>query len=72
MATGTGHPSRRRLVAGVAALVLSVNPALSASGLVTLLKNNSDDLGTAGFDTSFGWGRINAAKAVAAAKATWA
>jgi thermitase len=56
--------------AGVAALVLSVNPGLSADALVTLLKNNSDDLGVVGFDTTFGAGRINAAKAVAAAQAT--
>src|SRR5262249_23734620 len=56
------------IAAGVGALVLSVKPSLSASGLVTLLQQNSDDLGAPGFDTSFGWGRVNAYKAVLAAQ----
>lgn len=57
------------ITAGVAALVLSADPALSAPGLVSLLESNSDDLGTAGFDIQYGWGRVNAAKAVSAARA---
>ncbi|MDE3167223.1 MAG: S8 family serine peptidase [Acidobacteriota bacterium] len=57
------------IATGVAALALGANPALSASGLVTLLEANSDDLGAAGYDPYYGWGRVNAAKAVAAAKA---
>jgi len=56
------------IAAGVAALVLSANPSLSASALVTLLEQNSDDLGAPGFDPYFGWGRVNAYKAVTAAK----
>ena len=56
------------IAAGVAALALAVNPALSPSALVTLLEQNTDDLGTPGFDTSFGWGRVNAYKAVTAAQ----
>src|SRR5579871_2035088 len=36
------------IVAGVAALVLSLQPSLSNSALVSLLENNSDDLGAAG------------------------
>ncbi|HKW98512.1 MAG TPA: Ig-like domain-containing protein [Bryobacteraceae bacterium] len=56
------------IAAGVAALAISANPSLTASALVTLLKNNSDDLGTAGYDIYFGWGRVNAYKAVLAAK----
>ena len=55
------------IAAGVAALVLSRNPGLSAQQLVTLLEQNSDDLGAPGYDTTFGWGRVNASKAVAAA-----
>jgi thermitase len=55
------------IAASVAALVLSVRPSLSASALVTLLEQNSDDLGAPGYDTSFGWGRVNAYKAVTAA-----
>jgi hypothetical protein len=51
----------------VAALVLSVRPSLSASALVSLLEQNTDDLGAPGFDQYFGWGRVNAYKAVLAA-----
>jgi subtilisin family serine protease len=56
------------VAAGVAALVLSERPSLSAAGLVSLLEQNSDDLGTPGFDTSFGYGRVNAYRAVLAAQ----
>jgi thermitase len=55
------------IVAGVAALSLAVNPALSASALVSLLKQTADDIGPPGFDASFGWGRVNAFHAVSAA-----
>ncbi len=56
------------IAAGVAALVLSLQPALSNSALVSLLENNSDDLGTAGYDQYYGWGRVNAYKALLAVK----
>jgi subtilisin family serine protease len=56
------------IAAGVAALALAVNPSMSNSTLVNLLEQNSDDLGPAGYDTSFGWGRVNAYKAVTAAQ----
>lgn len=52
--------------AAVGALVLSAKPTLTSTALVSTLKQNSDDLGAAGFDASFGWGRINAYRAVAA------
>jgi len=55
------------IAAGVAALVLSRNSSLSAQQLVTLLEQNSDDLGAAGYDQTFGWGRVNASRAVVAA-----
>jgi thermitase len=55
------------VAAGVAALVLSRNPRLTATGLRTLLQHTSNDLGTGGFDTRFGWGRVNAYRAVSAA-----
>ena len=57
------------VAAGVAALVLSANPSLSATNALNILEMNTDDLGTPGYDQQFGWGRVNAAKAVAAAKA---
>ena len=55
------------LTAGVAALALSRNPALSNAQLSSLLTANTDDLGAAGYDIYFGAGRLNAAKVVAAA-----
>ena len=57
------------IVAGTAALALSVNPLLSSTQLVALLEQNADDLGAPGFDESFGYGRVNASRAVTAAAA---
>ena len=56
------------ITAGVAALILSVNPLLSAQQVVDILKQGTDDLGAAGFDQYFGYGRVNVAKAVASAQ----
>ena len=55
------------IAAGVAALMLAANPSLSATQLVSLLEQNSDDLGAPGWDPQFGWGRVNAYRAVTAA-----
>jgi len=55
------------IVAGVAALILSANPNLTGDETQTILKQSADDLGPAGWDTSYGWGRVNAARAVAMA-----
>jgi thermitase len=57
-------------VAGVAALVISANPTLSSSQIQTVLKNSADDLGSQGWDSGYGWGRVNAARAVALALTT--
>jgi thermitase len=57
------------IVSGVLALMASVNPQLSNAQLVDLLKKNTDDLGAAGYDTLYGSGRVNAYKAVTAARA---
>jgi hypothetical protein len=56
------------IAAAVGALALAEDPSLTASALVTLLKKNSDDLGAPGYDQYFGWGRVNAYRAVQAAK----
>jgi subtilisin family serine protease len=58
------------IMAGVAALSLAVNPALTNVELVTILEKSADDIGSPGFDTSFGWGRVNALNAVTAARQT--
>ncbi|NTU43423.1 MAG: S8 family serine peptidase [Nitrospirales bacterium] len=56
------------MTAGLAALVLSVNPSLTNAQVEALLKQGSDDLGTPGFDPYFGYGRIDAYKTVVAAQ----
>ena len=52
------------VVAGVAALVLSLNPSLSNTQIVDVLKQTADDLGPAGYDSMFAYGRVNAFRAV--------
>ena len=54
-------------VAGVAALVWSVNPNLTLSQVRTILRSTADDLGPSGFDFYYGYGRVNAWKAVKSA-----
>lgn len=55
------------VVAGAAALALSVNPSLSNSRMVELFKSSSDDIGASGYDVYFGSGRVNASRLVAGA-----
>ena len=57
------------LTASVVAMMLSANPALQPSQVDSILTSTADDLGAAGRDDYYGHGRINAARAVAAAKA---
>lgn len=57
------------LTASVVALMLSANPALQPSQVDSILTSTADDKGTAGRDDYYGYGRINATRAVAAAKA---
>lgn len=53
--------------AGVAALVLSVDPSLTPAEVEAILAQTAVDKGAAGYDTDFGWGFINAGAAVEAA-----
>ncbi|MBP6697558.1 MAG: S8 family serine peptidase, partial [Flavobacteriales bacterium] len=46
--------------AGVAALVLSADPTLTALEVEQVLENTATDLGTAGFDNTYGHGLVNA------------
>lgn len=55
------------LVAGVAALMFSANPALTADDVETILETSAVDLGEAGWDKYYGHGRVDAAAAVQAA-----
>lgn len=56
------------IVAGVIALMMSANPLLSNLDIEKLLYSTAVDLGTAGRDIYFGYGRVDAAAAVQAAK----
>lgn len=56
-------------VAGVAALMLSVNPRLTETQVRTILQQTATDMGPAGFDNDFGFGRLNAERAVLGALA---
>ena len=58
------------LTAGIAALILSVNPGLSNSWVYNLLKQSAVDRGAPGFDNYYGWGRVDALGAVNAALGT--
>lgn len=52
-------------VAGLAALLRSFDPTLTAAGVRTIIQNTSDDLGSPGWDPLYGYGRINAWRALA-------
>ncbi|MDD4199474.1 MAG: S8 family peptidase, partial [Paludibacter sp.] len=51
-------------VAGVAALMLSVRPDLTETQVRTTLQNTARDLGSTGFDNTYGYGLVNAYAAV--------
>ncbi len=63
------------IVSGIVSLMLSVQPTLTFDEVRTILKNTAiDGVGSAsedapGWDMYYGWGRVNAAAAVQAAKA---
>ncbi len=65
--TAGGTSLSAPIVAGVAALVISANPSLTGAQAQDILKKSADDLGAPGWDPSYGWGRVNAYKAVLAA-----
>jgi hypothetical protein len=52
------------LTAGLAALMFSVNPSLTPSQVEQIMKSTAVDLGEPGYDIYYGWGRIDAAKAL--------
>ncbi len=56
--TGTSMASPH--VAGVAALVKSLNPALTNSEVRNILETTAEDLGAAGWDQYFGYGLVDA------------
>lgn len=62
---GTSYSSPQ--VAGVAGLILSCKPALTNIQVRTFLQNSAFDLGAAGRDNLYGFGRVDALEAIKAA-----
>lgn len=52
------------LVAGAIGLMISINPNLTPGQIDTILKVTADDLGPAGWDSGYGWGRLNVGRAI--------
>ena len=55
------------IVSGVAGLVLSINPNLTANQVQTILQITADDVNGGGWDKTMGYGRVNAYRAVTVA-----
>jgi thermitase len=56
------------IVAATAALVMAANNKLTPADIDRILTSTATDLGTSGYDQYFGHGRVDAARAVAAAR----
>jgi thermitase len=52
------------VAAGVAALIMSVNPSLTPASVRQIIQDSADDKGAPGRDSYFGYGRVNAYRAV--------
>ncbi len=65
-ATVDGTSFASPYAAGVAALVLSVNPSLTPAEVEAVLAETAVDRAEPGYDTGYGWGFINAGAAVLA------
>ena len=59
-----GTSAAAPIVSGVAGLVLSVNPTLTATQVQDILQNAADDVNGGGWDIYMGHGRVNAFSAV--------
>jgi subtilisin family serine protease len=53
-------------VSGVAALIFGKNPNLTPSQVETIMERTATDLGVPNYDTTYGWGLVNAQAALAA------
>jgi subtilisin family serine protease len=65
-AAGTSMASPH--VAGVIALMKAANPDLTPGAIMLILARTAQDLGAAGFDTSYGFGLLRADRAVSEAR----
>ncbi len=59
-----GTSSACPVVAGVAGLLIGTFPYLTALEVEQILQNSADDLGDTGWDSIFGYGRVNAYRAL--------
>lgn len=57
-------------VSGVAALILSAHPSYDANQIKQVLMQTADDLGAPGWDPVYGYGRVNAERAVSQSSVT--
>ncbi|MCK5365293.1 MAG: S8 family serine peptidase, partial [Gammaproteobacteria bacterium] len=65
--TVSGTSASSATTAGVLALIVAANGALTSDEVESVLKSTADDLGDPGVDPFYGAGRVNAAQAVALA-----
>ncbi len=65
---GDGTSFSAPIVAGVAALIRSISPNMSVADVTKYIDFTATDLGSGGFDKSYGFGLLNAAAAVQAAQ----
>lgn len=65
---GWGTSMATPVTAGTVALMMAVNPKLSSTQIESLLFSTAKDLGVTGRDSYYGYGRVNTAAAVQAAK----
>ncbi|WP_164017959.1 S8 family peptidase [Pyxidicoccus trucidator] len=66
-----GTSSATPHVAGLMGLILSVDPDLRSWEVEDIIKLSADELGTAGRDEEFGFGRINCRRALEASSRLW-
>ena len=59
-ASWNGTSMATPMVAGVAALVKAAHPGYGVIGVENALFTTAKDLGAAGKDSFYGWGRVNA------------
>jgi thermitase len=67
---GCGTSFSAPIAAGVTALIMSAKPGLSPVDITSVLQSTADDLGSGGRDNTYGWGRVNAARAVSGASSS--
>lgn len=61
----TGTSAATPIVAGLAGLLLSKNPALTATALRDAIRQGAQDLGPGGIDEQFGYGRVDMPESMA-------